>query len=378
MKLMGFVIVWSVFFNACQKTAAPEPVFKGEIVIGMVDAFSGYRPQFPLSSRNGIFLKLDEINAKGGVAHKKIVVKVEDDQGNAEQTAVLAQKLIEQDQVVSILGASASSRSLKLAPVAQKLQVPMVSPSSTHPDVTKVGEYVFRACFVDSFQGEVMAKFLFESGVRKVAILKDTSTPYSLGLAAFFKKHFEPLGGKIVEDAGFKGGEVNFKTVLNKISEAKPEVVYIPTFYTDAVQIVLQAKQLGKKLQFAGGDGWDSSELLKLGREGFEGSFFTSHFSNQNPDENFLIFKKKYQAKYNKDPDAFAALGYDAAGVLLEAIARTQNQTPKEIRDELSKTQNYKGATGKITFEKDRNPIKPAVILQVKDGKISFVKTVEP
>lgn len=358
--------------GSCSFFPKKEPIW-----VGYVDSFSGPRAVFGISTRNGIQMAVDEWNAKGGLHGRKMALIISDDEGVPEKSKVAAQDLVNKHpQMVALLGATASSRSLVMAPIAQSKKIPMITPSSTHPKVTEVGDYIFRVCFVDALQGPVMAKFLKnELKIQKVAIMRDLSTQYSLGLSEFFKKRFIKLGGEIVSDQTYRAGDIDFKPQLTRIKKQRPQLIYIPGYFSEVVRIVRQAKELGLEAQFAGGDGWDSEELKSVIQEQSDKAYFTAHFSPESDDVVYSKFKQRYQRRYRRDPDAFSALGYDAAYVLLRAIESSHDVHPEQIKNQLAQTRDFPGVTGKITLDRNRNAVKPVVILRVENGQSKLIQT---
>ena len=363
--------------------AAPAAVVGDTILIGHVASMTGEQATFGESTDNAIKLAISEANAKGGVKGKKLALKTYDDQGKPEEAAIAATRLIQQDKVLVLLGEVASSRSLAMAPVADGNKVPMISPTSTNPRVTKDGDktrpYVFRVCFIDPFQGTVMAKFARENlKLTKVAILRDVGNDYSVGLADFFKKKFEELGGTIVSDQSFKAGDQDFKAQLTTIKSKKPQLIYIPAYYGDVALAGRQARELGIKVPMAGGDGWDSSKLYEIAQGALDGSFFSNHYTDENPDPMVQGFVKKYKETYGSVPDALAALGYDAALVAIDAIGRAKELTGPSVRDAIEATKDFQGVAGKITIDADHNAVKSAVVIGIVKNKAKYVATVNP
>jgi len=317
------------------------------------------------------------------VKGKPISLRTYDSQGKPEEAAVAATRLIVNDRVNLLLGEVASSRSLAMAPIADANQVPMISPTSTNPRVTKDGEktrpYVFRVCFIDPFQGTVMAKFARENlKLSKVAILRDVGNDYSVGLADFFKKKFEELGGTIVNDQSFKAGDQDFKAQLTAIKGKKPEMIYVPAYYGDVALIGRQARELGIKAPLAGGDGWDSSKLYEIAQGALDGGLFSNHYTDENPDPAVQGFVAKYKEAYGSVPYGLAAQGYDAAMVGFDAMNRAADASGASLRDAIAATKGYPGVTGIINIDENHDAVKPAVVLEVKDGKSVFVSTVAP
>jgi branched-chain amino acid transport system substrate-binding protein len=350
-----------------------------EIVVGEYDSLTGSDATFGLSSNKGVRLAFDEINAAGGIKGKKISLKTLDDQGKNEEAAAATTRLITQNKVVAILGGVASGRTKAAAPIAQSNKIPFVSPASTNPDVTKIGDYVFRICFIDPFQGLVMAKFATENlKLKKVAILRDVKNDYSVGLADVFVSEFKKRGGEIVEDLSYQAGDIDFKAQLTQIRAKNPDGIYIPGYYTEVGLIALQARQLGLKVPLMGGDGWDSDKLSEIGKQAINGAYYSNHYTTESTDPATTEFIKKFKAKYNETPDGLAALGYDAAKILAAAMDRAQDLSGKSIRDELAKTKDFVGATGKITLNEQRDAVKSAVVVQVDGVNRKYIATINP
>lgn len=357
------------------ETAAPA----NEVIVGEYGSMTGNEATFGQSTDKGIRLAIDEKNATGGIKGKHIRLVAEDNQGKQDETAAVVRKLITRDHIVALLGEVASNRSLIAGPIAQQAQIPMISPSSTNPDVTKVGDYIFRVCFIDPFQGPVMARFAKENlKHNKVAILKDLKSDYSLGLAEYFTKKFKELGGEIVAEATFQNGDTDFKAQLTQIRSHQPQAIFVPAYYTEVGLIARQARQLGIKAVLLGGDGWDSPKLFEIGQDAIEGSYFSNHYSTESPVPATQEFIKKYKIKYHETPDGLAAAGYDAANVLIAAMERAPELTPVAIRAAIAATKDHPGATGNITINAERNADKEAFIVQVKGKTLKFVTTIKP
>jgi branched-chain amino acid transport system substrate-binding protein len=363
------------------KPAAVEakPADSDVILLGEVGSLTGSEAAFGISTRNGIELAIDEANASGGVKGKKLAVRVYDDQSKPEEAASAATRLVTQDKVVAILGEVASSNSLAMAPKAQEAKVPMVSPSSTNPKVTEVGDYIFRVCFIDPFQGKVMAKYAHEKlKFSKVAILTDVKSAYSDGLTEVFKKEFTAMGGQIVGVVSYSKGDTDFRSQLTNVKKLKPEGLYVPGYYQDVALIAEQAKELGLKVTMMGGDGWDSEKLFELGGAAVEGSYVSNHYSSDDPSPRVQEFITKYKAKFGAVPDSLAALGYDSARVVIDALKRAPDTSGPALRDAIAQTKDFPGVAGTITLDENRNPVKPAVVLRVEGGKFKYVDTVAP
>jgi branched-chain amino acid transport system substrate-binding protein len=380
---------------ACQdkqekkEAAAPAPAAPAaapasdKILLGHVASMSGNEATFGDSTDKGIRLAVDEQNKKGGIKGKQIAVKTLDDQGKPEEAAVAATRLVTQDKVALLLGEVASSRSLAIAPIADSNQVPQITPTSTNPKVTKDGDktrpYVFRVCFIDPFQGTVMAKFAREQlKVSNVAILRDVGNDYSVGLADFFAKKYQELGGKIVSDQSYKAGDQDFKAQLTAIKGKKPEAIYVPGYYTDVALISRQARELGMKQPLMGGDGWDSTKLYEIAKGALDGSYFSNHYTPEDPSPVIQEFVAKYKAAYGNVPDALAVLGYDAANVGFDAMNRAKDLTGPSIRDALEQTKGFKGVSGVINLDADHNAVKSAVVLGIAKNTPKYAATVNP
>jgi branched-chain amino acid transport system substrate-binding protein len=376
--------ILSVAFIGCppktESTGAASGGDQGEIVIGEYGSMTGGQATFGDSTHKGIMLAVDEINAAGGVNGRKIRVITEDDQSKAEEAANAVTKLISQNNVIAVLGEVASSSSLAAAPICQANKVPMITPSSTNPDVTKKGDYIFRMCFIDPYQGEAMANYLSKDlGMKKAAVLIDVKSDYSTGLASFFEKTFVANGGKIVIKQSYTQGDSDFRSQLTAIKSANPEVIWVPGYYNDIGQIAIQARDLGMKQPLAGGDGWESPKLIEIGGKALEGCFYSNHYHVDDPTSAVRDFVQKYQQRYNAKPDSLAALGYDSTRVLADAIKRAGTTEGPALRDAIAATKNFNGVTGIITLGPDRNPIgKKLAVLEIKNGQLALNGVVDP
>ncbi len=353
------------------------------IVIGDVMPLTGEIATFGQSANNGVKLAIEEANAAGGIKGRKLEIQVYDTVGKPEEAAVAASRAISQNKAMVLIGELGSAGSLALAPIAEANKVPAISPASTNPKVTKDGErtrpYMFRVCFIDPFQGTVMAKFARQNlKAQRAAIIHDVAADYSLGLSDYFAKTFKELGGEIVADVSYKAGDQDFKAQLTKVKFANPDLVYVPGYYTDVALIGRQAREIGVTAPLAGGDGWDSAKLYEIAQGALDGGFFSNHYSTENPSAVVQGFVKKYQAAYHAAPDAFAALGYDAALLALDAMKRASELTPGAIRDAVEKSETLQGVTGTMRLDADHNPVKSAVIMGIEKNAPKYVATVEP
>jgi len=363
-----------IAFPGCSKSS------ENEILIGEYESLTGAEATFGISSTNGLKLAVEEINGSGGLLGKQIKLITYDNQGRPSEAATVVQKLINKDKVVAIIGEVASSRSKAGAQICQSSKIPMVTPASTNPEVTAIGDYIFRVCFIDPFQATVMSKFALNSlKIKRVAVLQDVKNAYSTGLADFFIKQFKEMGGEIVEVQSYSAGDKDFKAQLTAIKSKNPEGIFIPGYYTDVGLIAIQAREIGITQPLFGGDGWESEKLTEgKAKDALEGCFFSTHVSTADPSEQVQNFIKKYKERYNMMPDAMSFLAYDAGLILFDAIKRAGSVEADKIRDALAKTTNFKGVTGTISINEQRNAIKPAVILEIKDGKFTYKETVQP
>lgn len=361
-------------------TASASLLAQDTIKVGEYASLTGKEASFGQSSHKGIVLAIEELNAAGGVLGKKFELVSEDNQTKPGESSTAAKKLITRDKVIALLGEVASSRSLEAAPIAQQMRIPMIAPAATNPKVTETGNYIFRVCFIDPFQGTVMAKFATETlKVKKVAILSSVSSAYSVGLAKFFREQFTADGGAVAVEQKFSEGDKDFRAQLTAVKAANVEAVFVPSYYTEAALIVRQARSLGIDVAFFGGDGWEAPELLQIGGDALNGCYYSTHFSPENKDPVVAAFNTKYQARWAGEvPGAFSALGYDAVYVLADAIKRAGTTEGPKLRDALAKTKDFAGVTGVTTINDKRDATKPAAIIAINSGKLEFMKTVAP
>jgi branched-chain amino acid transport system substrate-binding protein len=353
----------------------------GTIKLGAIQPISGQVSAYGTQTRDAIMLAVEEINAKGGVLGKKIEMIVEDDEASPDKAKNAAMKLIARDRVVGIVGALTSKCSLAITKYLQAKKVIMITPSSTNDTVTDAGDYVFRACYNDSFQGEVVAQFSFENlKTKRAAILYDVTNDYSKGLTTNFTKKFKALGGQVVASESYSTGDKDFNAQLTKIKAVKPDVLFIPDYYSTVSLIAKQVRNQGLTIPMVGADGWD--EITNNAGDEVLDCYYSNHYSPDANDPDVKAFVKKYEAKYKITPNALAALGYDATYILADAIKLAKSTDPQKIKVAMMKT-NKKFVTGKIKFNKKRNPVKSAVMLKLvkgKDGKLAtqYAGTVNP
>lgn len=379
--------IFSIAGIACAALAAAFLITGGcgnqgadrEPQVGVFLALSGPTADFGITTRNGIELAVDEINRGGGLIGKPMKILVEDTRGKSDESRTAVTKLIEQNRVVALLGEVASSNSLAAAPVAQARKVPMITPSSTNPEVTAVGDFIFRVCFIDPFQGLVMAKFAREElKAETAAILWDNSQDYSKGLAEVFKREFPRMGGRIVQDVTYASSDVEFSSQLTRIRTARPDVIFIPGYYSEVSLIARKARELGITVPLLGSDGWTSPTLLERAGGALEGCYYSDHYSLESDKPSVRQFVESFRQKYGHDPNSLAALGYDATWILAEAIKKAGSYDPVKMRDAIASTKDFPGVTGKITINEERNAVKSAVVLQIKDNRISYFTTIDP
>lgn len=372
----AFILAGLVYLTGCNNPSEDKNVIK----VGEYASLTGSEATFGISSHEGTLLAIEEINAAGGVLGKKLQLLTEDTQCKPGESATVVNKLISRDGVVAVLGEVASTRSMEAAKICQDNHIPMISPSSTNPDVTKTGDYIFRVCFIDPFQGTVMANFASKTlHLKRVAVFTDVKSDYSKGLAKYFKKQFIANGGEIVTELDYNGGDKDFKAQLTTIKGANPDGVFVPGYYTECALIAVQARQLGLNVPLFGGDGWESSKLLEIGGSAVDGDYFSTHYNSAEESPVSKKFVADFAKRWNGQiPDGLAACGYDSAMVLADAMKRSGTTDPQKLRDAIAATTNFDGVTGNISIDQDRNARKPAVILQIKNGKFQYLETIQP
>ncbi len=381
LALLAASLAGAMLATGCSKSGGDTAAAPATIKIGEFASLTGKEATFGTSSHEGTVLAVEEINAAGGVLGKQLELVYEDNRSTPGESLTIAKKLINNDKVIAILGEVASGRSLEVAPFAQQSRIPQISPSSTNPDVTKVGDYIFRVCFIDPFQGTLLANFAKHTlKTSKVAIFSDVAAPYIVGLGKFFKEAWLAGGGTVVSEVKYTGGDKDFKAQLTVIKNAKPDSIMIPGYYTDVGLIVAQARQLGITVPMFGGDGWEAPELIQIaGAENLVNTYYSTHFSPNSTDPLAQKFVAAYKKRYNdKVPDAMAALGYDSVLVLVDAIKRANGTESVALRDAIAATKGFAGATGLTTLDANRDASKPAVIITVKDGKFEYLETIAP
>jgi branched-chain amino acid transport system substrate-binding protein len=374
-SLLAFTALAFASAAFAQTTATSSDPIK----IGQYGAFSGKEAAFGLSSRNGVILAFEEANAAGGVLGRKVELLTEDNQSKAGESATIAKKFVSRDKVVAVLGGNPSSNSLEAAPVLQAAKIPMIAISSTNPRVTEVGNYIFRVCFIDPFQGAVLAKFAHENlKAKKAGILTSVNNAYSVGISKVFREKFTAAGGEVVAEQRHSEGDKDFRAQITALKNAGAEVIFHSSNYTEGALICIQARQLGFTGALFGGDAWEAPQLIELGGAAVEGVFYSTHASPESTEPAVQNFVKKYQARFGSTPDSIAALGYDAATLLFDSLRRAGTTDSTKLREAIATTQGFPGVTGAITIDAHRNATKSAVIITVKDGKFKFVTSVAP
>lgn len=371
--LMATAVMGSVLAG-CSKSSANSDT----INIGAIGPLTGPASTYGQSVKNGAELYLEQVNADGGIDGKKLSLLFEDDEANADKAIQAFNKLVDNDKVPVILGAVTSGATNAVAPQATSRSIPMLTPTATEPNITKNGgEFVFRGCFVDSFQGVALADYATSKLSKKTAaVLYNKDSDYSKGIADAFKKEFESKGGKVTEFLTYNEGDKDFNAQLTKIKGTNSDVLVLPDYYTQVGTVAKQARDMGIQSQLLGGDGWESEELTKLGGTAVNGALYLNHYYSGDSASVVADFVKAYKAKYNAEPDAFAALAYDSTKVIVEAI-KSAGTDPIAIKDALAKTK-LDGVTGNITFGSDRSAVKGASIIKVNGDKKELVDKVNP
>lgn len=346
--------------------------------IGFFASTTGAQASFGNEALHGASLAVEEINAKGGILGHPLKLIVKDTQSRSGETADVVKALIETDKVSALIGEIATDRSLVAAPIAQANGIPMITPGSTSEAVTATGDNIFRVCYTDGFQAGVMAKFARSIDVEKAAMLFDPSNPYSAGLADRFREEFAANGGKMVAEQSYQAGDRDFTVQLNAIKEKAPEVIFLPSYYTEAALIIEQARKLDITVPFLGTDGWDSPEFLQVGGTAVNNCYFCSHFTSEGSAENVKAFVAAYTAKFGTPPPPLAALAHDAVYLVADALTRAGTKDAPALRSALAATKNFPGVTGSITLDEKRNPRKPGIVIRVDEGKFTYLERVEP
>ena len=349
-----------------------------EIVIGASFELTGAVANYGKSTLNGVRMAVDEVNKAGGINGKKIKLVESDNKSEPSEAGNAVTKLISQDKAIAIIGPATSGSVAAASQIVTDAKIPLMAPVATAENITvkdgKTKDFIFRACFIDPFQGQVMAEFANKTlKVKNVAILYDASSEYSKGLTAVFTKTLEKNGGKVVASEAFLAKDVDFKSALTKIKATNPEALFVPAYYEEVSKIIKQAREVGLTCPILGSDGWDSPKLAEIaGKEALNNTYFCNAYSAQDKDPNVQNFIKAYKAKFNAEPDNFSIHGYDGALVVIEAIKRAGSTDGTKIADEIAKMKDFQVATGKFTVDKDHNPVSGGIIIELKNGVQTF------
>lgn len=368
-----------VLLVSCSLIAAACPAAEGTIRIGHYASLTGKDAAFGVATRKGVILAVEEINAKGGVLGRPLEYLVEDIQSKQGEASTAVKKLISRDKVVAVIGANASANSLEAGPICQNAKIPMMAISSTNPKVTEIGDYIFRICFIDPFQGAVLAKFAHTSlKAKRVALMTSINSPYSVGLSNVMRARFTQLGGEIVAEQKYAEGDKDFRAQVTAIRATRPDVIAVTGFYSEAALICVQARAIGLNVPIIGGDGWEAPQLVELGGKAVEGTYYCTYFSADNQAREVQEFVGRYKARWNNEaPEGVSAMGYDAM-YLIAAAMKNAGTESKKLRDAIAGIKGFTGVTGPTVFDRNRNSEKTAVMIVVKNGKTEFFEAVAP
>ncbi len=374
-RIVCLVLLLAVLLSGCGQASSQSQPIK----VAILAPLSGPAPTYGVSHRNAALIAIDEWNAKGGVLGRKIEAVVEDSQCAANAAVNAANKVIDQDKVHYIIGEVCSKASIPVAEVAQNKGVVMITPSSTAETITlkpdgTAKDFVYRTCFINPFQGTVMAKFAKSKGYKNAFVMVDIGNDYVRGLAEAFEAAWTKDGGTIVGKEVYTAQDTDFSPILAKIVAANPDMIWMPDYYNVVNLVAAQAKEKGIAAVMMGGDAWDSADLNLSANDG---NFFSNFYSADDPRPEVVEWVKKYKDKHGVTPDSIGTMAYDATNLLLAAIEKSGSDDTKKVAETLAKIE-FSGVTGKIVYDQYHNPIKPAAILQVKNGKINFVEMIAP
>jgi branched-chain amino acid transport system substrate-binding protein len=386
-KMVGAICAATVMTAAltgCGNSGSSGKSSGGDTIkVGALFELTGNVANYGTSTLNGFKMAVDEINAKGGVNGKKIEIIQADNKSEPSESGNAATKLVTRDKVVAVVGPATSGSVAAAEPILTANKTPLIAPCATAPEITvgkdgKVKQYVFRACFIDPYQGKIMAEYAAKDlGLKKVAIFNDSSSDYSKGLASVFKETFTANGGEIVAQEAFLSKDVDFKAALTKLKAANPDAIYIPGYYEEVSKIIKQAREVGITVPLLGSDGWDSPKLVEIaGKESTNKCYFTSAYTAQDKDPGVQKFIESYKKAYNKVPDVFALQGYNAGIVLFNAMTQAKSTEGPKVAEALAKTKDIQVANGKFSYDDKHNPITTALILELKDGNQTLVKKI--
>ncbi|HZI17490.1 MAG TPA: ABC transporter substrate-binding protein [Pyrinomonadaceae bacterium] len=367
--------------DVSESEPGPRPTPPPERVrIGAVLALTGATSQYGLSAYNGMSMAVEEANAEGGVGGGRVELIVQDTRSDLEETRRVVRRLVEDYNVAALLGEVTSARTLAAAEVAQELGVALLTPSATNPEVTRRGDFVFRGCYTDPFQGAALAQFAARDlGASRAAVISERGQEYSAGLARYIREEFERQGGEVVFEGEYEPGADDFAGLLARAAEARPEVVFVPGYYLEAGLLAREAGRAELGAPLVGGDGWDSPRLAELGGEALAGNYLSSHFAAEDESPRVARFVGEYRRLYGSAPDSFAATAYDAARLLLDAVARAGNLDRRAVRDHLAATRAFPGVTGDVTFDQNGDALKPLVLIRLgPHGAREVVRHIAP
>ena len=383
-KRLLAMAVGTVFMAAMLTGCGGAKQDSNEIKVGADFELTGGVANYGKQALNGIQLAFKQANANGGVLGKKLTLVLADNKSEASEATNAMTKLITTDKVVTVMGPVVSSNVLAALQVAQDNKVPLITPTGTNEKITydnnQLRSYVFRSCFIDPFQGKIMANFATNTlKVKNAVIYIDNSSDYSKELAKTFEELFTQNGGKIIGKEAFLQKDQDFKATLTKIKAMNPEVIFLPAYYEEVGKIVKQAREMGINVPIIGTDGWDDPKVVDFaGAAALNNTYFSNHYSSQDTDPNVVKFIEAYKKEYNQEPGAMAALGYDAGLLLIDAITRANSTEPAKIREALEQTKGLQLSTGLLTMDAKHNPIKSAVVIEMKDGKQTFKEKINP
>ena len=365
-------------FAFASLSAATKP--SGDPVkLGFFMSITGRDASFGEAALRGARLAIDNLNATGGILGRPAELVVEDNRSLPGESATAVKKLIARDKVVALIGECASSRTLEAAPIAQNAGIPLITPASTNPRVTAVGDCIFRMCFADPFQGEVLANYAWKKlGLKKAALLIDPGSPYSVGLAEVFSRTFTVLGGTIVASQKYSGGDKDLRAQLTAIRAANPDAIFLPGYYVEAGLAAQQAAELGIHATLLGGDGFEAPQLIEIGGAALDGTYYSTHYSAESTSPLSRNFVNAYQARHGSAPVGLAALTYDSITLIADAISRAGSTERAALKKALAATHDFPGVTGQTSCDDHRDAVKEAAIIAVRDGRCVFVDSVRP
>lgn len=382
MYLVVLTLLTLVLAVGCASSKAGD---SNTIRVGVNYELTGNNATYGTNLNDGLQMAIEEINQQGGVLGKKIESVILDNKSDATESANVSTRLATRENVIALLGPATSGATKAAIPAAMDNKIPLISASATADDVTlnadgSVKEYVFKTCFNDSFQGVMMAQFGYnELGLKKASVLADTTSDYAQGLSKAFQETFTELGGEVLSVEAYAAGDTDFRAVLTNLKGKNPEFLYVPGYYEEVGLIIRQARELGLDVPILGGDGYESPKLLELaGKDALNQVYYSSHYSPMDDSEIVAAFKEKFRAKFNKEPDAFNALGYDLGYLLADALERAGETDSEKLKVALQETEGFVGVTGTLTIDQFHNPVKSVTIIEVKDGKPTFLMKLDP